>query len=189
MESETQVGSIAGQRLSVQPSFFIARLLFMVTLAVLGRVVFKLSPPEALFGAIIAVVLDAFAVLVHQLGHAWIAKRVGWPMIGISFWGLFSTCIYPPDEPELPPMVHVRRAVGGPFASLLLGLTTGLPALWLFPQMGLARLLALFWLVDNCLVKFLLAFGPLPWTDGPPVWYWGKRLLAERAEDGRTPVI
>lgn len=180
MESEIQLGSIAGLRLSARPSFFTVRFLFLIALALVGRFVFNLSRPKALFGAITAVVLDAFAVLVHQLGHAWIAKRVGWPMIGISFWGLFSTCIYPPDEPELPAKVHIQRAVGGPIASLLLGLTSGAPALWLLPKGGLARLLALFWVVNNCFVKFVLAFGPFSWTDGPPVRYWAKRLLAEK---------
>jgi hypothetical protein len=182
MKAEYELGSIAGLRISVQSSFFIARFLAVVVLAIVGRSAFKLSRREALFGAISAVVLDAFAVLFHQLGHARIAKSTGWPMTGIRFWGLFSTCTYPLNEPELPPMVHIRRAVGGPFASLLLGLFTGLPALWLLPKKGLGRLLALFWLINNVAVKFVLAFGPLSWTDGPPMWRWGRRLLAERGK-------
>jgi hypothetical protein len=183
MNSEQELGSIAGLRISVQPSFFTARLSFIATLALLGRFIFKLSRPQALFGAIIAVVLDAFAVLIHQLGHAWMANRTGWPMTGIRFWGLFSTCTYPPEEPELPPEVHIQRAVGGPIISLLLGLVTGVPLLLLSPKKGLGRLLALFWVVNNIAVKFVLAFGPAPWTDGPPLRYWGKRLLAEREEN------
>lgn len=180
MKSEYEAGSIAGLRISAQPSFFSARFIFVVTLAILGRSVFKLSRSQALFGALVAVVLDAFAVLIHQLGHAWMAKRTGWPMTGIRFWGLFSTCTYPPDEPELPPEVHIQRAVGGPIVSLLLGLVTSVPLLLLLPKKGLGRLLALFWIANNIIVKSVLAFGPLPWTDGPPMWYWGRRLLAGR---------
>lgn len=180
MKSEQELGSIAGLRISVQPSFFTARLLFIATLALLGRFIFKLSRPQALYGAIIAVVLDAFAVLIHQLGHAWIAKRTGWPMTGIRFWNLFATCTYPPDEPELPPEVHIQRAAGGPIASLLLGLVTGVPLLWILPREGIGRLFALYWVLNNIVVKSVLAYGPLPWTDGPPTWRWGRRFLAER---------
>jgi hypothetical protein len=186
MKSEYELGSIAGLRLSAQPSFFTDRFLFMVTLAILGRFVFKLSRPGALFGALVAVVLDAFVILFHGLGHAWMAKRAGWPMTGINFWGLFGTTIYPPDEPELPPSVHLRRAVGGPIASFLLGLLTGVPALWLAPKKGLARLLVLFWMGDTFGMRGIGALGPVSFSDGPTIRYWGKRLLAEREENRRT---
>lgn len=186
MKSEYELGSIAGLRISVQSSFFIARFLAVVVLAIVGRSAFKLSRSRALFGAIIAVFLDALAILVHQLAHATSARSTGWPMTGIRFWSLFSNCTYPPDEPELPPMVHVRRAAAGPIVSLLLGLATGVPAVLLLPRQGLARLLALFWLANNIFVRFMLALSPIPGADGPSLRYWRKRLLAENEEEQHT---
>ena len=186
MNSEQEIGSIAGLRISARPSFFTARFIFMVTLAILGRSVFKVSRPWALFGALVTVVLDAFVILVHQLGHAWMAKRTGWPMAGIRFWSIFSTCTYPPDEPELPPEVHLRRAVGGPVASFLLGLVTIVPALWLVSKKGFARFLALFWMGDTFGARSILALGPISFSDGPTIRYWARRLLAEREENGRS---
>lgn len=180
MESEIQLGSIAGLRVSARPSFFATRLLLLTALVLTGRFIFKLSRPKAVLGALIASVLDPIIILIHQLGHAWAAKRTGWPMIGISFWSLFSTCIYPSDEPELSASVHLRRAVGGPVASFLNGLIIGIPALWLLPRKGVARLLALFWVIDACVVRSLLALGPVSWSDGPPVRYWARRLLADK---------
>ena len=176
MESEIGLGTIAGLRLSARPSFFTVRLLFLMALAATGRFILGLSLAHALIGAFIAVLLDTLAVLIHQLGHAWAAQRVGWPMVGISFWSLFSTCLYPADEPELPATLHIRRAVGGPAVSFLVGLVTGIPALLFLPQEGLIWLLVIFWMFDNCVVRSVMAFGPLPWTDGPTVWYWARRI-------------
>lgn len=175
MESEIHLGSIAGLRLTAQRSFFTHRLIFLIALAIIGRFALGLSLAIAVLGAFIAVVLDAIAVLIHQLGHSWVAQKVGFPMIGISFWSLFATCIYPADEPELPPKLHIRRALGGPPLNFLVGLTTGLPALWFLPQEGPIRLLVIFWIVDNCVVRSIMAFGPFPWTDGPTIRYWAKR--------------
>ncbi|MDX1615938.1 MAG: hypothetical protein R3300_16610 [Candidatus Promineifilaceae bacterium] len=179
-ELEIPLGSVAGLPVTARASFFLARLIFTVILIVAGRFVFKLSRPKALLFGLVAAVVDPLIVLIHQLGHAWAAKKVGWPMNGISFWGLFSTCYYPLEEPELPPEIHLRRAIAGPVVSFFNGLLAGVVGLRLFPHKGVGRLLALFWMVDASGVRGIGALGPLQGTDGPAVYYWAKRLLAEK---------
>ncbi len=179
-ESEIPLGSIAGLPVTARASFFPVRLAFAVFLLLFGRFVFKLSSPKALLFALVASVLDPLIILIHQLGHAWAAKKTGWPMNGISFWSLFSTCYYPPDEPELPPEVHLRRAIAGPLVSFLNGLIVGLLGLRFFPRKGIGRLLVKFWILDASVMRSIGALGPVSFSDGPTIRYWAKRFLAER---------
>ena len=81
---------------------------------------------DVVIGAVMAVVLHWASEFVHQLGHAWAARRVGYPMTGIRFWGVLSTSLYPSDELPLPAALHIRRALGGPMASLLLSVAAAL---------------------------------------------------------------
>lgn len=179
-EAETLLGSIAGLPVTARASFFPVRLAFTFILALVARLVFKLSGRKALFFALVAGVLDPLIVLMHQLGHAWAARNVGWPMSGISLWSLFSTCYYPADEPELPPEVHLRRAIGGPLVSFFNGLFVGLVGLRLFPRKGVGRLLAQFYMVNASVVRSIMALGPVSFSDGPTIRYWTKRFLAEK---------
>lgn len=57
----------------------------------------------------------------HDMGHAWAARRVGWPMTGISYFSILARCEYPPNEPELPSKIHIQRALGGFWVNLLIG--------------------------------------------------------------------
>ena len=61
--------------------------------------VFNIPIGSALLGGVIVVILHWFSELVHQLGHAWAARRTGYPMIGIrcGTFGVFATSLYPPD--------------------------------------------------------------------------------------------
>ena len=80
------------------------------------------------------------------------------------------------DEGPLPAAVHVRRALGGPLASLVLTCIAAAIALALRPLGGVLWWLALFFFLDNLLVLTLGAFLPLGFTDGStlPHW-WGKQ--------------
>jgi hypothetical protein len=97
-------------------------------------------------------------------------------MIGIQLWWVLSASIYPRDEGSLPAAVHIRRALGGPVASLLLTVIAALIALALRPLGGVYWWVALFFFLDNLLVLTLGAFVPLGFTDGSTLLYWwGKR--------------
>jgi Zn-dependent protease len=109
--------------------------------------------------------------LVHNLGHAWAARRVGYPMSGILFWGLLASSLYPPDEPLLPGRVHIRRALGGPLISLLASLASAVFVLALIGS-GVWWYLALFYCLDNFIVFTLGALLPMPFTDGGTILAW-----------------
>jgi hypothetical protein len=106
--------------------------------------------------------------LVHCLGHALAAKWTGYPMTGIRFGMLyiFAATLYPLDEPELPPSVHIRRALGGPIINGLLAVIVyfSLP-LWT----GMWQWLGWFALFENLVVYALQVFVPLGFNDGSTI--------------------
>jgi hypothetical protein len=96
-------------------------------------------------------------------------------MRGVRFWGLLSASVYP-DEPPLPAAIHIRRALGGPAASGLLGLLVGGVTLLLWAGGGVLAGLALFFCLENLLVFCLGSLLPLGFNDGSTLLeWWGKR--------------
>ena len=169
-----ELGRLAGLRLTARPSAAVGMLVLWVVFAAVGLAL-GLAPLAALLGGLAATALHWLSELVHQLGHAWAARRAGFPMIGIRFWGVLSTTIYPRDEPALPAATHIRRALGGPFASTLMTLL-GLLLLPVFRPLGGAPwLLALFFTLENLLVFTAQVFVPLGFNDGSTILYWWRR--------------
>lgn len=99
-------------------------------------------------------------------------------MMGIRFgsFGLLAASQYPLDEPELPAVIHIRRALGGPIGSLIASLLAGGIALLLRNTGGVPWWVTLFFFLDNFVVFTLGSLLPLGFTDGSTllVW-WGKR--------------
>jgi hypothetical protein len=128
------LGRILGLEVSLTP---VAVALFglLAALAAVGaRAWLRLDwPAAALAGGLSALVWMASDGL-HQLGHAWAARRVGYPMRGLHFSSLFAASRYPDDEPALPARVHVRRALGGFWVNLVLGLLLAVAAFALWPR-------------------------------------------------------
>jgi hypothetical protein len=97
-------------------------------------------------------------------------------MVGVRFWGLLSTSLYPADEPALPADIHIRRALGGPITSLVCSVVAAVITLALRPLGGIPWLVAAFVFLDNLFVLGLGSFLPLGFTDGSTLLYWwGKR--------------
>jgi hypothetical protein len=92
-----------------------------------------LSFAEAIFAGILTALAMFISETIHQFGHAWAARSVGYPMRGIYNFSILSASIYPKDEPALPPMIHIRRALGGFWINVLLGVLFWLLAGWLWP--------------------------------------------------------
>lgn len=97
-------------------------------------------------------------------------------MSGVTFLGPLATSRYPANEGELPAKIHIRRALGGPVASAILTILTGL---LLLAQPGAAGgvgyWLTLLTFLGNLLVFTLGAFLPLGFTDGSTLLrWWGK---------------
>ena len=114
----------------------------------------------------------------HQLGHAWAARRTGYPMSGVRFGvlGILAAAVYPPDEPALPAKTHIRRALGGPifsawlssiaFILILMTIRTAAP-LWQF--------VLWFFFLENLFVMTLQVFIPLGFNDGATIWHWLRK--------------
>src|SRR4051794_37395815 len=114
------LGSLGGLRLSLMRSALVGSLGLWLLLSASGLWMLGLPVGAAVVGGLAALALHWFSELVHHFGHAWAARRTGYPMIGIQLWGVLGSSVYPADEPQLPAAVHIRRALGGPIASLLL---------------------------------------------------------------------
>jgi hypothetical protein len=98
-------------------------------------------------------------------------------MIGIrlgTFW-LLSTSVYPSDEPSLPGAIHIRRALGGPLASLLLSVVAAIVAGVLLPVGGVLWWVGAFFFLENLLIFTLGSLVPLGFNDGSTLLrWWGK---------------
>ncbi len=175
---ERSLGTLAGLHLTVIRAAVFGSILLFVIVVGLMIAVFNIAIGSVLLGSVIVVILHWFSELVHQLGHAWAARRTGYPMTGIRFGTLwvFSTALYPPDEPALPAKIHLRRAFGGPIFSawlsaiaflIILMTVRGADAVWDF--------VLWFFFLDNFFVMTLQVFIPLGFNDGATVWRWIRK--------------
>ena len=173
--TEYKLGRLAGLSMSARPSAIAGTILLWAILSAIGFWLLDLPFGVALAAGLAAVALHWASEFLHNLGHAWAARRAGYPMIGIQLWGVLSASIYPPGEPALPGRIHIRRALGGPLGSLLVTLATGALALALRPLGGAIWWVALFFFLDNLLVFTLGAMLPLGFNDGSTLLrWWGK---------------
>lgn len=171
-----KVGNVGGLEIVFTASSIVASILLWIVLSALGFWLLALGPAAAVVGGFVAVILHWASEFAHQLGHAWAARRVGYPMKGILLWLLLGVSRYPRDEGQLPASVHIRRALGGPPVSLALAAVGGVAALLLRDSGGLWYWLALFFGLENLLVFTLGAFLPLGFTDGSTLLeWWPKR--------------
>jgi hypothetical protein len=182
-----RLGTVAGLRLSARPSAGLGSILLWTLATEFAQVVLKQSFALALLTGALAVVLHWGCALWHQLGHAWAARRTGHPMTGIRLWFLLSTALYPIDEPPLPAAVHIRRALGGPLASLALTVIAGALVLALRPVAGPFWWLLVFLCADSLLVFTLGAVLPLGFTDGSTLLrWWPQRARGEEERSSRS---
>ena len=168
--------SIFGITVSALPSAVWGLAGLAVAQVVLAHLLLDFTLVESIAGGLLAALLFEVSEVIHHLGHAWAAKRTGYPMVGIRFWFVLGRSVYPRDEPELPAAVHIQRALGGPVLSLLTGILGALVALALGTTEGLLPALVIYFAVVNVFVLSLGALLPLKWIDGGTIRYWwGKR--------------
>lgn len=175
---EYRLGTLAGLKLTAVPFALVGSILLLLSLSGIAMVALHAPIGEAIAGSLLAVLLHWVSTLVHHLGHAWAARRTGYPMSGIRFgmWGLLATSLYPPDESSLPASIHIRRALGGPLGSLLFSLVAlGIVLVFRTVNESLGWA-GTFFFLDNLLVFTLGPFVPLGFTDGSTLLqWWGKR--------------
>ena len=175
---EYKLGQVAGLKLSAEPLAIVGTVLLLGALSAVAIGVLDLPVWQALIGGLVAVALHWVSDIAHHLGHAWTARRTGYPMSGVRLgkWGVLGTSLYPPDELALPAAIHIRRALGGPVGSLLVTLVAAAAALALRAGGGVLWWVAAFVFLDNLLLLTLGAFLPLGFTDGSTLLHWwGKR--------------
>jgi len=175
---EFELGRLYGLRWTAMPAVFIGFAAIWALLALAGAAALRLPPLDAILGGLLGAILHYASEVWHHLGHAWAARRTGHPMIGARFGyllGMAALSLYPPDEGELPAGVHLRRAMGGPLANLLVALIALPLALALQPSGGLAYALALWLFLENLLIYTLQALVPLGFNDGQTLWDWWRK--------------
>lgn len=175
--SSIQVARIAGLDVSFTRFSLVSLLALWLILGGAGFIFLQLPLAESLLVGFAATVLHVLSAFLHQLGHAWAARRTGYPMIGVRFYFLLAASRYPRNEPELPARIHIRRALGGPFWSFVTALVGGILALFLAGRVNdLTWYLALFFFLDNLIVFAIGALLPLGFDDGSTLLrWWGKQ--------------
>jgi len=161
-------GKIFGLQISALPLGFVGTLALWIGFSAIAHYVFDLAFGESVLLGFVATLLHWIFELIHSLGHAFAAKRTGYPMIGIKFGVLavLAATLYPKDEPTLPSSIHIRRALGGPIANGLLSILFFLllplwPGNWFW--------IGMFALFENLFVYTLQVFLPLGFNDGSTI--------------------
>ena len=163
-----------GLRVTVAPAAVLSFGVLALVMTVLAARLVHLSFGAALVAGVLSALLFFVSEILHHLGHASAAWLTGYPMTGIHFFLILAGSVYPPDEPALPPATHVRRALGGFWVNLVVGLPFWPVAAALWPQgteilpgfVSVLAWLAGFMAVTNILVLGLGALIPLPLPGG-----------------------
>jgi hypothetical protein len=170
---EFKLGRLMGLDISATPAAIVGTLGLWIVLSALGYWLLQMPVGNAILGGLGTTLLHHLAGLWHQLGHAVAARSTGHPMSGIrfGFLGILSSDVYPPDEGELPPAIHIRRALGGPLGSLVMSIIAAIIFLLINTGRsgGTVWWLALFFLIDNFGVFTLEVFLPLGFNDGSTI--------------------
>jgi hypothetical protein len=180
MAQPIALGRLWGLRLSARPSALVSSIILWLFLILIAAWLLGFPLPQALLGALLALSLHWISELIHQFGHAWVARQNGYPMVGIQFWVLLSSSLYPSDEPNLPAEVHIRRALGGPAVSLLLTLLAAVIVVLVRPRGSLFWWISWFFLLENLLVFTIGALIPLGFNDGSTLLEWWSKRGAEK---------
>lgn len=114
--------TLFGLKTTISPVGVVSYLISIPVTGWLAASARSLSWVEAALAGVLSAVVMFVSGWLHQLGHARAARDTGYPMVGVHFFSLFSASRYPPGEPPLPPSVHIRRALGGFWVNLLIGL-------------------------------------------------------------------
>jgi hypothetical protein len=161
-----RLGTIYGVKITAQPSAIVASIALWAVATEVATAFFHASLAAGIVQGLVVTLIHWLSDLLHQLGHAIVARSAGYPMSGLRLWFLLSSGLYPLNEPELPARTHVRRALGGPIMSLIATVIAGVIA-WLMGSAGSPYTwIAVFAFLDNLLIFTLGAFLPLGFTDG-----------------------
>lgn len=176
MNKLIHLGNIFSLKIMARSTAVTGFLLLWLIFSLMGWLGLDWGVGTAVLTALLATILHFCGEFWHQLGHAWAARRTGWPMSGVMFVWVLAASLYPRDEPELAARIHIWRALGGPAASFLLAVVLGVAVWGIRPYTTPIDYLLRFFFLDNLLVFTLGAFLPLGFTDGSTLLrYWPHR--------------
>ena len=162
------LGKLFDLQIGILPLAFIGTIGLWIVFTSIAFYGIKAPFSESLLLGFVATLLHWTFELIHSLGHAYAAKRTGYPMIGITFgaFAILASTRYPKDEPLLPPSIHIRRALGGPIINGLLSIIFFLLLpLW----SGNWFWIGMFALFENLFIYTLQVFLPLGFNDGSTI--------------------
>jgi len=113
-----QLGRIFGIRVGANPSWFVVLFLLIWLLTGQYKDAFPGHDTKAFALAVASALLLFLCILLHELGHAVVARRNGVPIAGIELW-LFGGIATMTREPDTPGSAF-RIAAAGPFVTFLI---------------------------------------------------------------------
>src|SRR5690242_245472 len=121
-----QLGRIFGIRIGVTPSWFVVLFVVIFVLSSNFRSVLRGSDTQAYGVAVGATLLFYFSLILHELGHALVARREGIEVERIDLWALGGMAQIS-RQPETPG-AEFRVAAAGPLVTLLVAAACALAA-------------------------------------------------------------
>lgn len=126
--SSIQIARIFGIRIGASPSWFFVLFFFIYIVSDYFHRVLQGSVTEAYVVAVCAVGLFFFSLILHELGHALVARRLGIGISGIDLWFFGGVAKMSRDTDS--PGTEFKVAAAGPAVTLLIvGVCLGLGAL------------------------------------------------------------
>ncbi len=185
MSRPIHLGAWFGLKITISPWSIVSYLAVVPVVVVVTRLLLSLPVRGALLAGTLTAIMMFLCESLHQWGHSRAARRVGYPMLGIHHFSLFSACLYPADEPPLPPGVHIRRAVGGFWINLLVGLLLAPAAMNLWSAGGVLGWLTASTAFWNFFVLGLGALLPIDipgvmTVDGGTILHYWREMRASR---------
>jgi Zn-dependent protease len=113
-----QLIRLFGIRIGVNPSWFLVLFLFIFVLSSAFQDVLGGSSTQAYVVAVLAALLFLCSLILHELGHALVARRAGIEIDGIDLW--FFGGIAKMNRDSRTPGEEFRIAAAGPLVTLLI---------------------------------------------------------------------
>jgi Zn-dependent protease len=126
--SSIQLARIFGIRIGASPSWFFVLFIFIYIVSDWFRTELSGSSTEAYVLAVCAVLLFFASLVLHELGHALVARRLGIGISGIDLWFFGGVARMSRDSDS--PGTEFKVAAAGPAVTLVIvGICVGLSAL------------------------------------------------------------
>src|SRR5260370_8056286 len=100
-------GKILGLDILISPPALVGSVAITLVAAMVFAARAGLSTGEALFGGILAMLLDWLSDFLPHFGHPIAARRTGYPMTGVLFHTAPAPSLHPPDAPDPPAPPHL----------------------------------------------------------------------------------